>query len=900
MVVRRRLFIMISVMVLASLLMLLLFWLLLQKNVSSIMESKNDEDHQTMVRIIELEGRSVKGFVYDWTYWDDMVDFVNSGDEEWQKENLDEGLITFECDACWVFKPDMSQVAFRRADGVEVENVTVDELRSAFSRDKFPHWFGRSGEDIIEYRGAPVQPTSDVERKTEPRGYFVVGRLWGAERVDQIRDVLGVTSVRLTEKTEDSRDPDHAGPGCKTHNFDLPSAGGNGSYTLVAEMCSPAVNNLIRINGFAAVAISLMLLLTLGLFVVGLTLWVSAPISMLARALEQKEPSIVEPLLSQKSEMGYLAQLLKSFFYQQDELKREIGHRKEIQARQERLHGILRIWGTCNFAMATCRAERDLLDRICKTLVNLGGYQVAWFGEAKWSGQAASVKVVNSFGDDKGYLDLMREALSGNVLEMNCVVGQSLKTKDAAVCRGLEGKGQANCEDWETEAVKRGIRSACSFPLMQQGEAFGVLVLLSREPADFDVDERKVLSDVVENLSSGIQLLRSEMARKEAERKAEELSEQLIRTQKLEAVGRLAGGIAHDFNNLLFVIMGNLELIMAEGLDDSVKPEFNEAMEACKQATSLTKQLLSLGRRKVTVAEPVNINSEIERAYDLIKSTVKENVSVHLQLDSKAGIILGDPVQIRQVFMNLSVNARDAMPGGGVFRIITENVCVDPDFAPEAAPGDYVLATVSDTGVGMDEEVLAHAFEPFFTTKEEGTGLGLALVNSIVSQHGGFIRASSVRGAGTTFRIFLPIADVLPGREKDTAAVELMKAKAGETVLLVEDRDMCRLLSKTMLETLGYSVIEAGDADAAIKKIEGHKARLDVILSDVVLPGFSGPEMVEKLREMGVKSKVVYMSGYADRVLAHHGLTGTKVPLLQKPFNLSHLARHMRDAISMD
>jgi CheY-like chemotaxis protein len=281
-----------------------------------------------------------------------------------------------------------------------------------------------------------------------------------------------------------------------------------------------------------------------------------------------------------------------------------------------------------------------------------------------------------------------------------------------------------------------------------------------------------------------------------------------------------------------------------------------------------------------------------------MKIALKENVDVQLELSKDVGMLLGDPVQIRQVFMNLAVNAGEAMPNGGKFKVITESVCVEADFAPGAVPGDYILVTVSDTGRGMDEDILAHAFDPFFSTKEEGSGLGLSLVNSIVSQHGGFIRASSVTDGGTTFRVFLPIADVLPGGEAEVTSIELLRAKSNETVLVVEDRDMCRLLTKTMLESLGYRVIEAEDGAQAIEKGYSCSDSIDVILTDVVMPGLSGPEMVLKLRDKGVEATTIYMSGYADGVLAEHGLTGTRMGILQKPFMLAQLAQAVRDAIA--
>jgi signal transduction histidine kinase/ActR/RegA family two-component response regulator len=900
MVIRRRLFSVMAVMVASSLLLLLLFWLLLQKNVTDIMATRSEDTDRTINRIIQLEGRVMKGLAFDYTYWTEMVDYVKSGDEVWAAANLDTALESFSCGGCWVLRDDFSIVGFRSREGFGVgrEYVSPGSAAGMFSQTNFPHWFGRVNGEVVEFHGAPIQPTEDITRVSAPQGYFVLARIWDLKHQNMLRDLLGAEKIVLadTASPDSIKSDEHKADGCSYHVFNLPGLDGKNLYLHVS-ICSPAVNRLVQINGFVSVAISLMLLVLMAFFVMGLTLWISLPISLMSQALEKRDASIVDSLAPQKNEIGRLAKLIKHFFQQQTMLEQEIALRKDVQAKQERQNSVLRMWGRCNFVIATCADQKAMLERISRIIMETGSYRTVWIGEVVWSGLKASLNIQARYGDDGGYLDSVKDDFLADPLGSSCVAGRAIRTKEVAICRSIEGVAQ-DCPKWEREAGRRGIKSAVCFPVCKQDEVFAVLTIMSNDPTGLDVEERRVIGEIAENIGAAILLRKAELARKNAEVKAEELSDQLMRTQKLQAVGRLAGGIAHDFNNLLFVIMGNLELVLSDERNKECRKELLEAMEACRQASTLTKQLLSLGRKKLSAAEPVDVNAEIEKAVELMKSALKENVAVRLYLDSRIGHVMGDPVQIRQVIMNLALNAGQAMAAGGEFKVVTENVFVESNFAPDAIPGNYVLITASDTGTGMDESVLGHIFEPFFTTREDGTGLGLALVNSILAQHGGFVRASSTKGAGSTFRVFLPVAEVVHHKDKIKAPPKVPKSGNGETVLLVEDRDMCRMLTRTMLESIGYRVLEASSGMDAMKVVSERSGSVDLILTDVVMPGMSGPDMVIKLREQGLGSKVVYMSGYADGVLAEHGLDDASMVLLSKPFMLSQLAQAVRDALA--
>ncbi len=380
------------------------------------------------------------------------------------------------------------------------------------------------------------------------------------------------------------------------------------------------------------------------------------------------------------------------------------------------------------------------------------------------------------------------------------------------------------------------------------------------------------------------------------------LEAQLVQAQRLEAVGRLAGGLAHDFNNLLQVVLGQGEILIG-GLapGDPLRAGVERMMEAADRAAGLTRQLLAFSRNQILEPRALNLNTVVRDMEGMLRRLIGEGISMELRLDPDLGCTLADPAQIEQVIMNLAVNARDAMPDGGTLVIETANVNLDEDYANRHAQvkaGPYVRLAVGDTGSGMDEQTLERIFEPFFTTKErgKGTGLGLATVYGIVKQSGGFIWAYSEPGRGSSFKIYLPRtfgAEEEPRRP----AIGDRPLGSGETVLLVEDEDSVRATVRQGLEACGYSVLEARSPGEALLMAERHPAALDLVLTDVVMPMMGGRELVERLRRVRPDIAVLFMSGYTDNIIAHHGVLERGVAFLQKPFTRNVLARKVREAL---
>jgi PAS domain S-box-containing protein len=380
-----------------------------------------------------------------------------------------------------------------------------------------------------------------------------------------------------------------------------------------------------------------------------------------------------------------------------------------------------------------------------------------------------------------------------------------------------------------------------------------------------------------------------------------QLEDQLRQSQKMEAVGRLAGGIAHDFNNLLTAITGYSSLGL-QRIDENhpLRGYLEEIKKAGDRAANLTRQLLAFGRKQILQPLPLNLNDIVSEINKLLRRLIGEDIELSAKLGPELRRIKVDPGQIEQVLVNLVVNARDAMPRGGKLTIETANVELSPEYASRRVgvqPGRFVMLAVSDNGMGMDKKTQERIFEPFFTTKEKdkGTGLGLSTVYGIVKQSGGSIFVYSEVDHGTTFKVYLPEHDAPTTTEPTT--VEDAIRRGSETVLLVEDEDVVRSLARQILERAGYSVLEASRGDEALSLCAAYQRPIQLLLTDVVMPETSGKEVAERLRILHPEIKVLFMSGYTDEAIVHHGVLDAKVEFIQKPFTPAALARKVRQVI---
>jgi PAS domain S-box-containing protein len=388
----------------------------------------------------------------------------------------------------------------------------------------------------------------------------------------------------------------------------------------------------------------------------------------------------------------------------------------------------------------------------------------------------------------------------------------------------------------------------------------------------------------------------SERAESEREKA---LQDQLQRARRLESVGQLAGGIAHDFNNILGVIMNYAEFV-ADELEPSSKAQgdVEEIRRAAERAAALTRQLLIFSRREVVKPEVLELSQVVGELENLLRRALGERVEMSISLEDGLGAIEADPSQIEQVLVNLSVNARDAMPEGGRLLIEAENVELDEEYAymhPDTDAGRYVRLKVSDTGVGMDQETLDRIFEPFYTTKSDGTGLGLATVYGIVTGAGGRIDVYSEVGFGTTVKIHMPTTSATPAPSPPADEAE---GGRGEVVLVVEDEPDVKRMAERILSKGGYSVIGTTHPAEAIEICRGGEQPVDLLLTDVIMPEMLGTELVEQVREIQPDLRVIYMSGYSHDVLAPQALTDNdRSAFIEKPFNARALLETIRDLL---
>ncbi|HEX8432001.1 MAG TPA: ATP-binding protein, partial [Longimicrobium sp.] len=381
------------------------------------------------------------------------------------------------------------------------------------------------------------------------------------------------------------------------------------------------------------------------------------------------------------------------------------------------------------------------------------------------------------------------------------------------------------------------------------------------------------------------------------------MEEQLRQASKMEAVGQLAGGVAHDFNNLLTAIKGNVELLLLDTADPEARRDLAEIQRAADRASDLTRQLLAFSRQQVLQPRPVRLGEAVVETARMLGRLMGEDVELVVEPSPDTGLMLADASQIEQVILNLAINARDAMPRGGMLRITTSNVCVTPADLPRYAgiqeAGEYVCLDVRDTGHGIDRATLDRIFEPFFTTKErgKGTGLGLATVYGIVMQSGGGISVESAPGEGTCFRILFPrLHD--EGEPREAPAPPPARLRRGdETILVVEDEEILRRLALRVLRRAGYTVIEASDGAEARRILADHPGPLDLLLTDVVLPGASGPEIAAEALRLQPGLRVLYMSGYAGDLVAQRGMADPSAAFLQKPFGPDALCQAVREVL---
>ena len=397
-----------------------------------------------------------------------------------------------------------------------------------------------------------------------------------------------------------------------------------------------------------------------------------------------------------------------------------------------------------------------------------------------------------------------------------------------------------------------------------------------------------------------VELEKKEQLLRQSEEKCQSLEQQLLQSQKMESIGLMTGGVAHDFNNLLMVILGNVQLGL-EGTDRS-HPHYeilSKIQGEAKKASAITRRLLAFSRRQVHQRKVIHLVDQIHTLSKMLSRLIGEDIELKIEVGREVGAVYLDETVLDQVVMNLVVNAREAMPEGGVLTLQVQNASPDEAFCaryPFVKPGDYVRLSIIDTGVGMEPCALQRIFEPFFTTKEGGTGLGLAVVYGVVKQHKGYIIASSEVGKGSRFDIYFPM-HLEWVSDEGVEAPETAVAKGNETLLMAEDELEIRTMLKTFLEGLGYEVLVAQDGQEALQVFSSHQDRIDLVILDAVMPRLSGPKVYEQMRSIRPALPCILLTGYGDEMIKKHSAEGLEIQVLRKPVTFEELGRKIRDIL---
>jgi len=571
-------------------------------------------------------------------------------------------------------------------------------------------------------------------------------------------------------------------------------------------------------------------------------------------------------------------------------LSLDVTARRRAEARNEHLNAVLRGIREVNRIIAR-ETDRDrMIQATCVELVSARGFD------------SVSVVLTDSAGTE-----IRAEASAGRrVAGLHELLGRGRIpecAREAFACRDqvLRRDQAFRCEGCPVVPELGPATDELIQPLEQAGRLYGFMVVHLPQGMGDDPEERALVREVAGDIAVALHGMRLRQERDDSAAALASTQEQLLRSQKLEAVGRLAGGVAHDFNNILAAQIGCCELIENQiQPGDPLAGDVATIKSCAERAAALTRQLLAFSRKQALHAEVLDLNEVVGGIRSMLERTIREDVRLQTVLAPGLGRVKADPGQVEQVIMNLAVNARDAMPAGGSLTIETADLDLDADYARNhvgVEPGPYVMLAISDTGSGMDEQTRSRLFEPFFTTKEhgKGTGLGLATVYGIVKQSGGNIWVYSEPGRGTTFKIYLPrVEGVAEAPRRRTRAVV---PGSGEQVLVVEDEPLLRELMGRLVRELGYRTAVAADGAAALVLVERDGLRPDLLLTDVVMPGMSGRALAARLGPLVPGLKVLYASGYTDNSVTHHGVLDAGVDFLQKPFTTADLAAKIREVL---
>jgi len=574
----------------------------------------------------------------------------------------------------------------------------------------------------------------------------------------------------------------------------------------------------------------------------------------------------------------------------------DVTERNESEAAMRKVNRALQMVSACNQELIRATDETQLLNKICALIVSMGGYSTTWVGFAQ-DDQEKSVRIAAHAGENSDTATRIKLSWGDNP-HGHGPTGTAIRTGQPCLIQDIDADPRTLV--WKAQFTHTKPATIFALPMTVNDRTIGALTVGCPASNTFDKEEVALLTELTDDLAFGIGVLRGHVAHSRTEEERQKLESQFRQVQKMEAIGQLAGGVAHDFNNILTVIQGNASMLTMDNprSEDSAECA-QQIVAAAERAAGLTRQLLMFSRKQVMQPANRDLNDVIAQMTRMLQRILGEDVTLHSISTPNLPLIYADTGMIEQVLLNLAVNSRDAMPGGGKLTIMTGKESLTEEQAhenPDATPGLCVCLTVSDTGEGIPPEILPRIFEPFFTTKEvgKGTGLGLATVYGIVKQHRGWITVTSELKHGTTFRIYFPATTEGKAEAKNAAHVAELP-RGSETILVVEDEPSVRMLVCSMLQHCGYTILQAPTGRTALAEWQENRGRIQLLLTDIIMPdGMTGVELAKELQQEKPQLKVVFTSGYSGEA-AGKGLQLVEgVNFLKKPYLPEELAKILR------
>ena len=737
---------------------------LYEKSMIDFIRQEEKEKQEAFVLNLEFFTKGTKTLAYDYTYWDEMVEFVKNKDQEWAKENLIPPLNTYNVDFIWVYNlsGDLVYFASRKEeikDILPLPDLNKENLEKLFSQSPFKNYFLRTKYGLLEISSATIHPTFDVERKTPAQGYFFTAKLWDQNHLDNLKKINGLNVVL------DYLD---------TH-FVLPSSKFiiSVSYPLKDQNEKTigflrgwqkleyleTLNQHIRLYMAFLSIFSILFFLIVILF---LRFWVIKSLVLTAKIIRTKDEGYLRDLKPHTREFLSLKESIAESFKKDGMLLEEIKMRKEAEEKTKRISRLYYLLSQINQLIMHTDNIDKLFREVCRFIVEEGGYRMCWIGLVDKT--TKTVKPVVWWGYVDGYLDNIKISIDSDIPEGRGISGEIIRSGKYFVCNDIENASYM--EPWKKEALKRNYRATAGFPLRMGMEVIGVLRVYASEVDFFTEEEIKLLNELAGDLSFAIEYLKKEEEKKkkdeelkDAYEKLKNLQAQLVQSAKLASLGQLSAGVAHEINNPLVGVLNNVQLLklMLEEKKEIPSDELKEILSSIEEAglrcKKIVQNMLSFSRASTKAFEQVSLNDIVENTVGLIENEYKlQNVLIERKLKSEIPLILGDRQLLQQALLDLLNNSLWAIKKKGNSGTIT----LTTDYEVE---NKIVVLLISDTGIGIPKENLEHIFEPFFTTKEigEGTGLGLAIVYDIIKRHAGTVEVESQVNVGTTFRIKFPV-----------------------------------------------------------------------------------------------------------------------------------------------